>query len=188
MRIGATMVVDHELTKGGYIAHIARRIFHMSTCLLPWIIYKIIFFCEQSFHVSSLAILCVCTVAMVIVELIRLSYGWYSWGMRTYESKRPSAFFWGWLGIALVMLCVPGSVYAGQKYAYPIIWCFAFMDPVMGELRKYSVSTWLVFIVGLLIGCYCMVCGEYMVRYTIMVGFGLCLLLLLLLNGHPGHG
>lgn len=146
------MHIDYGFTKGGNMAHIFRRLFHMSLSIFFWFMYKILSYVELTWHMSPVKVLFTFMIVLILVEMLRLYFGWCLWGMRTYESKKPCAFFWGGIGMILVMLFVPGGVTSGQKYAYPIVWCFAFIDPVMGELRMRAVPAWLMWLIGLMLG------------------------------------
>ena len=139
------------VTRGGLAAHLFRRSFHIATCFYPWIIYQIIYFIQKYVDISSFGILLIFMLVLIFLECLRLALHWRIWGMRQYESKQFSALFWGFFGLLIVIGLVPGGVESGRKYVYPIVCGFAFVDPLVGELRKLKMHKGLIWIIGLLV-------------------------------------
>src|SRR5262249_4469210 len=85
-----------------------------------------------------------CLAVILLLEALRLYQGWTVFGQRHYEQNHLSAFAWGAIGMALVLLFAPG-----KQFAIPIIAAYAIGDPVLGELRRAAVHTIVVVAIGI---------------------------------------
>src|SRR5271170_3923561 len=109
-------------TKGGSTAHWMRRALHLGMILIPWLYY--------TYHLSP-RVLWILLSVVVLLEVIRLTFGIQLFGQRIHEVKRVSSFAWGAVSLFLVLL------FTTPQFAYPIIAGCAFGDPLVGELRRF---------------------------------------------------
>lgn len=145
-------------TKGGTAAHIMRRLIHIAQVFYPIIYYdfgqQIAGWFNLSLHNGLLLILSV----IILLEIIRLSFGLTIFGQREHEARQVSSFTWSAIAVVLVLMFAPGKM-----YAVPIIWGCALGDPFIGELRRMNWPAWLVFIAGVLfIGIIWWLCYDWL--------------------------
>jgi len=131
-------------TVGGLSGHIFRRAVHLSFAIIPIIYYAYAIPVATFIRLTPQQLLIAIIVLNFILESIRLLFGWTLLGHRRYEEKHISSFCWGVLSICLVLLLSPG-----ERYAIPIIWGCAFIDPLLGELRNTKISLEWIFIIGM---------------------------------------
>lgn len=134
-------------TKGNVYGYIGRRLFHVSMAVIPFIYYPFGNQIGAFFHMSPYLFLLILLVLVVILETLRLSFRITIFGQRNYEARQISALAWGTASIILVLLFSPGP-----QYSIPLIWSFAFGDPLLGELRRTKIPTiWVELIVVIFI-------------------------------------
>lgn len=127
----------HEVrTRGGWLGHWVRRFLHVGMIVVPGLYYY--------FGVSRLA-LWVLLLLLIVLEMVRLVKGFQIFGQREHESKRISSFAWGAGALLIVLLFAP------KMFAYPIVATCALVDPLMGELRRFQLSSWSVAVAGVLL-------------------------------------
>jgi hypothetical protein len=126
----------HHYLRGGWVAHWLRRLVHLSGIFIVWIYY----------HYGTPFLVWVCLGIVLVLEILRLSRGWTIFGQRHYEKHCISAFAWGAIGMALVLLLAPG-----KAFAVPIIYAYAVGDPLLGELRSTRLHPLFVVLIGLLV-------------------------------------
>ena len=100
--------------------------------------------------VSEHAVLLILFIMMMVLECIRLKYGWIIFGQRQLEKRAISSLAYGFVGICVVLWLAPGP-----GYAVPIIAASAVADPLLGELRatrlpKYWIASIAVLVVWLI--------------------------------------
>ena len=121
--------------KGGMLAHLGRRLFHISTIILvPIIYYQLL---KPVFPEALFAEYVVITLCFVVLafEAIRLCNGWVFFGQRSYEAKRFSALAWTTLSLSFLLIFSPSA-----NLTYAIAISCALADPWLGEMRRQSVS------------------------------------------------
>lgn len=119
-------------TQGGFRGHIVRRLIHISIALVPIIYYQ--FELPQTLGVKPLWLLLPILFLILLLDIIRICFGFTSFGQREHEKKQLSSFAWGTIGVIAVLLLLP------KQFGIPIIWACAFVDPLMGELRSVGMK------------------------------------------------
>ncbi len=130
-------------TNGGLAGHILRRSIHVCVFLLPLLYYAHAKQVANHLSITPSCLLIGILLLTVVLDLLRIKMGWTFFGQRVFESGRPSSFAWGLISVCLVLLLAPSKV-----FAIPIIWSCAFVDPVVGELRRVRINPLLVYIIG----------------------------------------
>lgn len=134
--------VEHRAV-GGTWGYWLRRATHLSIVLIPILYYQYI---DQLSDVTALApyqLIFIVLGVLLLLEVVRLLFGWTVIGQRPHEAKQVSSFAWGVLAVSLVLLLAP------QAYAVPIIWSCAIVDPLLGELRRFNCPLPMTVVVGL---------------------------------------
>lgn len=140
--------VPHSV--GGLSGHLFRRFIHLAMVIIPIIYYWEADFVSSFTGLEPKQIVSVCAFAIILSEVIRLRIGIVVFGQREYESSQPSAFFWGGTSVCLTLLIAPEEGMNGAAYGLPIILGLTLVDPILGELRRASVSTEKVILCGYL--------------------------------------
>ncbi len=131
-------------TRGGAPGHIARRFFHLSLMLVPFIFYR---FLMQVFFPPALHIALIIFLFLVILfEFVRIRLGIVLFAQRLHEATHFSAFGWTMLSLGLVLLFSPSPA-----YSFAIIISCALADPLLGELRARQVNSRKIISSGLLV-------------------------------------
>lgn len=131
-------------------AHWIRRLIHINQIWFPLLYYNFDHI-YQGINKNYIVIF-ICLLIMLI-EAIRLKYKILFFGQRPYENRQISAFAWSAWSISIVLLWAPPIGLYGAGLSFPLIASMSFIDPLLGELRRYKVSSWLCNILGL-ICCY----------------------------------
>jgi hypothetical protein len=132
-------------TVGGLSGHILRRIVHLFMLVLPFLYYAYANTVASVIKLSSKQLLLLVLGITLILEIIRLCFGFILFGQRSIERKKLSSMASGICGICLVLLLAP------RFLAIPIIASCAIVDPLLGELRQTrlpSVWTWIIGMAG----------------------------------------
>lgn len=125
-----------ETTHGGSIGHGFRRLVHMSMCLVPWVYYLYGDRIAHFFAFSLSQFVGMVVGVLTLFELLRLQRGWVFFGQRQHESHHLSSSYWSGLAMAAVLLFSPGVA-----YYVPLITVYAWVDPLLGELREKGVRS-----------------------------------------------
>ncbi|ETO25082.1 hypothetical protein RFI_12062 [Reticulomyxa filosa] len=148
--------------KGGYKAHIVRRVYHVTVfALIPWIFFWYFHSICESIGINVSKALSIVILVQIVLEAVRIKYGVIIFGQREYERKQVCAQAWGTISTCIVlMLAYPrafsikpmftsstlhsknnSKTYACYaQIALPIIWGLGFGDPLIGELKRLGVS------------------------------------------------
>lgn len=137
------LVSHHHRTIGGIKGHLLRRGVHVSVAALPIIYYYLGSDIVALLRISMPMLVLSFVAFIVLLEILRLVFGWRIFGQRQHEAKQISSFAWGTVTIGIVLLFSPG-----RQYAIPIIWSCAFIDPLLGELRALNMRPLFVFAIG----------------------------------------
>ncbi|WP_423063694.1 hypothetical protein [Candidiatus Paracoxiella cheracis] len=147
-----------DQTVGGLGGHILRRVIHIAIVAVPLLYYAYAEPVARFFHLTPKLSLLVIFGVNIIVEAIRLMFGWTFVGHRRHEEKVISSFAWGIFSICLVLILAPD-----RSFAIPIIWSCAIGDPILGELRKTKLSrTWVAFIGVIVIAGIWWICTAWL--------------------------
>lgn len=141
-QVELTDPVEHSV--GGLYGHIARRTFHISMAILPWLWFEHGETFGDFFNIGTAQFASAVVISLVIVEATRLKLGITVFGQRDYESKQVSALAWGAFAIGLTFLIIPDR----PEFVYPLVLSLSFGDPFLGELRRRELSSQQVFIGG----------------------------------------
>lgn len=133
-----------EHTVGGILGHLLRRGVHVAIAITPWLYYTYGDLVGDWFHLTSKQLLWAIIAVVTFFEILRLKLGWTVFGQRQYEKKRISSFVWGVWSVCLVLLLAPD-----KKFAIPIIWSCALVDPIIGELRHISMRPVWIALIGI---------------------------------------
>ena len=120
-------------TSGGMFGHIMRRLLHVSIILIP-----IIYYC----FINSKIVVCALLVVLVIFEAWRIYNKKVLFGQRKHEFNHISSFAWGLFAAGLVLLFAP------KAFAYPILISCAIVDPLLGEIRQFEISKYIIAFIG----------------------------------------
>lgn len=133
-----------SLTKGGAPAHLARRLFHLSMILVPFIYYH---FLIHLFFLPALKITLIAFLFLVILfEIVRVRLGVVLFAQRLHEATHFSAFGWTMLSLGLILLFSPSPA-----YSFAIIISCALADPLLGELRARQIDQWKIVTAGMFV-------------------------------------
>lgn len=133
----------NQATKGGAIAHVLRRLFHVSMLVIPFCYYY--FFTHLASQKTLRLIILAFIFLIFLFEKFRIRARLVLFGQRLHEATHISAFAWTMLSIGIILFFAP--VY----FAIPIVACCAFVDPLMGEMRLYQVSKYKIMMVGVIL-------------------------------------
>lgn len=129
--------------KGGIVAHIARRVFHVSMLAIPLIYYY------WFVHLASEKILHLLILAFIFLvflfEKFRIRARLVLFGQRLHEATHISAFAWTMLSMGVVLILSPSV-----SFSMPIVAACALVDPLMGELRTHHVDKKIMVVIGTL--------------------------------------
>jgi hypothetical protein len=129
--------------KGGIVAHIARRVFHVSMLAIPLIYYYWLA------HLASEKILHLIILAFIFLvflfEKFRIRARLVLFGQRLHESTHISAFAWTMLSMGVVLILSPSV-----SFSIPIVATCALVDPLMGELRAHHIDKKIMIIAGII--------------------------------------
>jgi len=134
-----------QQTVGGWAGHLVRRLIHIGMLLVPWLFYQYGIEISAFFDLTPNGLLLVLLVLVVLLEMIRLLLGIRIFGQRQHEARQISSFAWGGVSLLLVLLFAP------QAFAYPIIASCALTDPLIGELRRFQISSWTILLSSILL-------------------------------------
>lgn len=135
----------HQYLLGGFAAHLLRRMVHIGSLLVLWLYYQYGKTVASFFGLPLSLLIWLVLGCVLILEVLRLRERWTIFGQRQYERTRISAFTWGAVGMALVLLFAPG-----KQFAIPIITGYALGDPLLGELRRTTMPRMAVVLLGLI--------------------------------------
>ena len=141
-QVELTDPVDHSV--GGFNGHIARRVFHISMAILPWLYFVHGDTISESVNLNKQQFVSAGVIALILIETIRLKIGFTVYGQRDYEATQVSALAWGSFAVGITFLCLPNS----PEYVYPLIFSLSLGDPFLGELRRIKFQPKTVFIGG----------------------------------------
>ena len=112
--------------------HLIRRLVHLTTPL-----FLVYYFLPDPLWPngpSKALALVLFLLVTLMVEAVRLKMSWNIVGMREYESRRMSAAAWTAVGLTFTFLFFPFWL------AAPAVMGMAFIDPLIGELRRHKSS------------------------------------------------
>ena len=105
-----------------------RRVFHL--CAPIFLVYYLVPDDLWGIGVSKRFTLLMILLVVLIIEAVRILRKKIFFGLRDYEGKQISAFAWAGVGITLAFLFFP------KIFVVPIIFGMAWIDPLIGELKK----------------------------------------------------
>ncbi len=141
-QVELTDPVEHSV--GGLSGHIARRAFHISMAIIPWLWFEHGETIAGAFNISMAQFASAVIISFAIAEAVRLKLGITVFGQRDYESKQVSALAWGTFAIGIAFLTIPDS----PELVYPLVLSLSFGDPFLGELRRREFNSQQVFLGG----------------------------------------
>jgi len=109
----------------GY-AQVVRRVIHISSPV--FLIYY--FLPEEIAGVPKRFGVILVMILTLWLDGIRILKGWVIPGARPYEKHRISSASWAGLGMMVAFLYFP------EEYVVPVLFGMAWIDPMMGEIRK----------------------------------------------------
>jgi hypothetical protein len=145
------LVNNNYQTNGGLFGHCLRRIIHLGMIAIPIIYY---WYSNTIFPLLKLTIdqwVSLIAIFAVIFEIIRIHEGWLFIGQRSYEKKQISSVTWTTFSIAIVLLTAPKIGYMHAAIGAPLIWSLSIVDPLLGELRKHTVSKNFIYLIGFIV-------------------------------------
>ena len=164
-QVELTDPLDHSV--GGMYGHIARRLFHVSMCIIPFLYFE---YGEDIAGFISLSVgqtVSLFVLIAIVGEGIRLKLGFTVFGQRDYEAKQVSALAWGAFAIGMTLVTLPDS----KELVYPLILSLSFGDPFLGELRRKGLDSKSVFIGGTVFLLVIWLASWYMLQTPIWVAF-----------------
>ena len=124
--------------------HGLRRLIHLSIAGVPFLYGQWYVHSAWAQFMSPNHVLWGVFFLTITLEAGRLYKGVLLPGQRSYERFQISALAWGACAVVGALLFLP------YRYYLPILWCLAFVDPLMGELRRF-LSPWFVRSAGCLV-------------------------------------
>lgn len=104
----------------------ARRIVHLLTpCFLVYYLLP-----DEVLGIDKRFGLVLVVVFALLVDGLRAIRGWEVIGARPYEKRRISSATWAGLGLMLAFMYFP------QHFVVPVVFGMAWVDPLMGEVRR----------------------------------------------------
>lgn len=141
------MTTNHASnTIGGAGGHWLRRFIHVLMIAIPFVYYTYGFAISRSLHMTRPMMVIIILLIICALEFFRVCFHITIFGQRKHEAKHISSFAWGAFALGLVLLFAPGA-----EYGAPIIASCAIVDPVLGELRRFSVRPLWVALLGLVL-------------------------------------
>jgi len=110
--------------------HVLRRLVHMMAPLS--LVYYVLPEPLWPGAPSNQVLLLILLEGILVFEVLRLHYRWHIIGIRDYEYNRISAATWAALAMVVTLLLFP------LQLAAPAIVGMAFVDPLIGELRRHK--------------------------------------------------
>jgi hypothetical protein len=108
------------------VGNAARRVVHLLTpCFLVYYLLP-----DEIFAIDKRFGLVLVVVFALLVDGLRAIRGWEVIGARPYEKRRISSATWAGLGLMLAFMYFP------QHFVVPVVFGMAWIDPLMGEVRK----------------------------------------------------
>lgn len=155
--------------KGGIYGHCYRRLTHIGMVFVPILYYWYGHTLGAMFGVSRGTLVKIIVLLIFCGEWLRVKRGWVVLGQRSYEARQLSAFAWGSLGTAIVLLTVPEIGLQGAGLGFPIIASLALVDPLLGELRGVKASKVLLIVFGFIGLLIIWLCACYWLQTPIWV-------------------
>ena len=125
------------------IGECVRRVVHLSFAFIPFCYFSWIVSYSDHFRMYVHLALVILVLFCLALDGIRIRQQWVVLGSRCYESQRLSSMTFMIFGV-IVVLCLSPNKYI----ATAIIVSVSVVDPVMGIMRRCSVSLGVVFGVG----------------------------------------
>ena len=141
-----TEITNHESNSiGGLKGHLARRFFHISLAIIPWLYYAKGEAIGERIGITPNQFVSIVLLLAIVGEYWRLRSGVVFFGQRSYESTQISALCWGAIAMATIFL-----IFEDGAYGYPLIWSLTFVDPLLGELRRSQIGETKVLTIGII--------------------------------------
>lgn len=156
--------MKYASTKGGYLAHIMRRVFHVSILSIPFGYYFLLvpFFPHDVLRIAIILFLC----AVILFEVIRIRLRLVFFAQRLHEATHFSAFAWTMVSIGFILLFAPS-----MSYAVAIVGSCALSDPILGELRKRQIEKKKIIVTGWLVVLLVWTITAYFFHLSYLWGF-----------------
>ena len=152
----------NHATKGGAIAHIARRFFHVAMIAVPFFYYYFLI------HQAPQKILRLCILAFIFLvflfEKFRIRARLVLFAQRLHEASHISAFAWTMLSLGIILFFAP--VYL----AVPIVTCCALVDPLLGEMRLHHINKITTFLTGVFVALMIWIVCAFVYHFPVWVG------------------
>jgi len=113
--------------EGGARGRLTRRLVHGA--LSVGVVYYLLLDVFPEFNILKWFIIAIILAAMILIERWRFKTGKLLFGMRPYEAKRIGSYFYGVIGMIVVLVISPVEIGA------PCLVAMAWADPIAGEMR-----------------------------------------------------
>lgn len=132
-----------QAIRGGFVAHIARRLFHLTMLAVPFVYYH--FFTHIADQKTLRLLLLAFVFFIFLFEKLRIRMRLVLFGQRFHEATHLSTFAWTMLSLAVILFFAPLS------FAVPIIATCALVDPLLGEMRLHQVNKKIMVTLGVFV-------------------------------------
>ncbi len=134
---------------GGTGGHWLRRCLHFGIAIVPYLYYWQGNNIANFIDLSRELIIGNIVVLILVLEVLRLWFGWTVFGQRSYEQSQISAFAWGGFSVGVTLLLAPKIGINGAAIGAPLIWSLSLIDPLLGEARNHHLKPYWVVLLGL---------------------------------------
>ncbi|QTS84119.1 hypothetical protein [Coxiella endosymbiont of Amblyomma nuttalli] len=136
----------HMQIANGLKVRIFRRFLHVGIFLVSLFYFTYAKVIARFTNLSTKYLLLIIIILVIMFEIVRLKSGLVLYGQREREAKNISSFSWTVVSLCVVLLLAPG-----KQYAIPITASCAFVDPLLGELRRTQLNRILIFFIGVIV-------------------------------------
>ncbi|MBV52616.1 MAG: hypothetical protein CL816_00960 [Coxiellaceae bacterium] len=138
----SVVIVDNE-KMGSFLGEVLRRAVHTSFAWIPLGYFSLMAVSSDDFKLCIHLSLLFLFVSCLILDCLRIKHQWIIFGARHYESQRLSSMTFMLFGVLVVLFLSPNHCIATA-----IIVSASIVDPIMGVMRRCSLSPVMVFISG----------------------------------------
>jgi len=109
-------------TRGGSFGYLVRRFIHIAIFVIPLIYYAYGKSIAAAFYMTPTVLLWCLIGVVVILEVMRLCFGWLAFGQREHEAKQISSFAWAAVSIFFGVIICAGRSLCDSDYLVVCVW------------------------------------------------------------------
>jgi hypothetical protein len=133
-----------QAIKGGAVAHLSRRAFHVAMLIIPLVYYYFLnaHVSQKVLHLTILAFI----FFVFLFEKLRIRMRLVLFAQRFHEATHISAFGWTMLSLGIILFFLPSAT-----FSIPIVATCAIVDPLLGEMRLQNMKKELIISIGVVV-------------------------------------